>query len=258
MTETLNWDHTMIAVTDLDAAVKYFNDHGFGFTPGGNHQYWGTKNALDYFGINYLELLTVADKKQAAAFPYENNSGIYEAVQDYFNGIQRFTTIAIRSSDIKATHRRLAAAGVDVGEITSGKRVDPHGNLIQWQIFYVNDKLPNNLPFPFFIQWGEADQQREQTLKEKGLIKPHPAGDLYVKQAIFHVTDPQQAAAALGKALMITPVHEESGEVITISDRQLIFKPGPENRLVKLVFNGATTATTLALGQINFALTTNK
>lgn len=247
----------MIDVTDLEAAIRYFNDHGFGFNHGGKHKYWGTENALDYFGMNYIELLTVADEEQAKAFPYENNSGIFDAVKDYFNGIQRFTTFAVRSSNIKATHQRLATAGIDVGEITSGKRVDPSGKLIQWQIFYVNDNLPNDLPSPFFIQWGETDPQRKKTLAAKGLIKNHAAGNIYVKQALFNVPDPQKVADALGKMLMITPVCNGDEMVINISNRQLIFRSGNENRLVKLVFNGATKAADLQLDQVKFALTTN-
>lgn len=258
MVEQLNWDHTMIDVTDLTAAIDYFNDHGFGFNHGGKHEYWGTENALDYFGMNYIELITVADKEKAKAFPYKNNSGIYDAVEDYFNGIQRFTTFAIRTSDIEATHHRLATAGVDVGDITSGKRVDPSGRLIQWQIFYVNDELPNHLPSPFFLQWGEEDNQREQTLKEKGLIKGHTAGNIYVKQALFIVNDPAETAQALGKMLMIDPRRNGDDYVINISDRQLIFKSGDANRIVKLVFNGAQENANLQLDQIKFELTTNE
>ncbi|UNL36909.1 VOC family protein, partial [Limosilactobacillus reuteri] len=54
MTETLNWDHTMVDVTNLQDAIDYFNSKGLAFTPGGHHEYWGTKNALDYFGLNYI------------------------------------------------------------------------------------------------------------------------------------------------------------------------------------------------------------
>lgn len=258
MTELLNWDHTMINVTDLPAAIKYFNDHGLGFTQGGKHKYWGTENALDYFGMNYIELITVADEDQAKAFPYRNNSGIYDAVKDYFNGIQRFTTFAVRTNDIEKTHHRLAESGVDVGNITSGKRVDPNGRLIQWKIFYVNDELPDHLPAPFFLQWGEPDQQRAQTLKEKGLIKKHPAGDIYVKQAQFNVTNPSAVTQALGKMLMLTPTKVNDDYIINISNRQLIFKHGNDNRLVKLIFNGAKKSDNLQLDQIKFDLTTNK
>ena len=118
MTETLNWDHTMVDVTNLQDAIDYFNSKGLAFTPGGHHEYWGTKNALDYFGLNYIELLTVANKEKAKAFPYENNSAIHDAVEDYFAGIQRITTIAIRTDNIEETHRRLKGLGLNVGDIT--------------------------------------------------------------------------------------------------------------------------------------------
>ncbi|WP_253202424.1 VOC family protein [Limosilactobacillus reuteri] len=166
MTETLNWDHTMVDVTNLQDAIDYFNSKGLAFTPGGHHEYWGTKNALDYFGLNYIELLTIANKEKAKAFPYENNSAIHDAVEDYFAGIQRITTIAIRTDNIEETHQRLEGLGLNVGDITDGKRVDPAGKLIQWKIFYVNDELVNHLPAPFFIQWGNNDDQRREDLKK--------------------------------------------------------------------------------------------
>ena len=254
MTEQLNWDHTMIDVTDLQQAIDYFNSKGFAFQPGGRHKYWGTKNALDYFGINYIELLAVADPAQARAFPYENNSGIYDAVRDSLAGIQRFATIAIRTTDIEATHRRLAAQGIDVGEITGGKRVDPAGNLIQWQIFYVNDKLANGLPSPFFIQWGENDADRQVSLKKQGLIRSHAAGEIYVKQGIFKVVDPQKAASQLAAMLQTTAQHEGQDYFIEISGKQLVFAPGKANRLTKLVFAGAKQPAELQLGEIKFDL----
>lgn len=254
MTEQLNWDHTMIDVTDLQRAIDYFNSKGFDFRPGGRHKYWGTKNALDYFGLNYIELLTVADPTQARAFPYENNSGIYDAVRDYFAGIQRFATIAIRTTDIEATHRRLAAQGIDVGEITGGKRVDPSGKLIQWQIFYVNDKLAAGLPSPFFIQWGENDADRKVTLKKQGLIRSHSAGEIYVEQGIFKIADPQKAANQLAAMLQTTAQQQGQSYYINISGKQLVFVPGTDNRLVELIFAGAKHPEKLQLGEIKFDL----
>ncbi|WP_431814705.1 VOC family protein [Limosilactobacillus portuensis] len=258
MTEILNWDHTMIDVTNLDEAMNYFNSKGFEFTPGGNHEYWGTKNALDYFGLNYIELLTVANKEKARVFPYQNNSGIYDAVEDYFAGIQRITTIAIRTNNIEKTHSRLEELGLDVGNITNGKRVDPTGKLIQWKSFYVNSELVNFLPAPFFIQWGSDDNQRHENLEKQGLIKSHPAGDLFVKQAIFNVVDPKEAAKQWS-AILQTEVHNEGDSyILNISDKQLVFTFGKENRLVKLVFHGAKLPAKLQFGQINFELLNEK
>ena len=54
MTETLNWDHTVADVTDLPAAIDYFNSKGLRFIAGGKYEAWGTEDARDYFGLNYL------------------------------------------------------------------------------------------------------------------------------------------------------------------------------------------------------------
>ena len=258
MTETLNWDHTMVDVTNLQDAIDYFNSKGLAFTPGGHHEYWGTKNALDYFGLNYIELLTVANKEKAKAFPYENNSAIHDAVEDYFAGIQRITTIAIRTDNIEETHRRLKGLGLNVGDITDGKRIDPAGKLIQWKIFYVDDELVNHLPAPFFIQWSEDDDKRREDLKKQGLIKFHPAGDLFVKQAIFNVSDPAEVAKQWSALLQAEVVSEGDTYTINIGNKQLVFTAGVENRLFKLIFHGAKQPEKLQLGQIRFDLLDKK
>lgn len=258
MTESLHWDHTMMDVTDLQEAVDYFNGKGFAFAPGGKHEFWGTKNALDYFGLNYLELLTVDDKIKAAEFPYKNNSAIHDAVQDCFDGIQRITTLAIRTDDIEATHQRLRGLGIDAGKIMDGQRVDPAGKLVQWKIFYINDNLAHHLPAPFFIQWDESDDQRREDLKKQGLIKFHPAGDLFVKQAIFSVTDPEEVAKQWSAILQEELLKEGDNFMVDLHDKQLVFTPGVENRLFKLVFHGAKEPQDLQLGQIRFELKTEE
>ena len=49
--------------------------------------------------------------------------------------------------------------------------------LIQWKIFYVDDKLVNHLPAPFLLfQWSEDDEKRREDLKSQGdLIQIPPS-----------------------------------------------------------------------------------
>ncbi len=55
------FDHAVIAVQDLDAAMAAYRDLGFAVTPGGKHTGRGTHNAIIRFGLDYLELLAVYD-----------------------------------------------------------------------------------------------------------------------------------------------------------------------------------------------------
>ncbi|MBB1063123.1 VOC family protein [Limosilactobacillus fastidiosus] len=258
MTETLNWDHTVADVTDLPAAIDYFNSKGLKFIAGGKHEAWGTEDARDYFGLNYLGLITVANPERAHSFTYENNSSIFTAVEDYFNGLQRFTTIAIRTNDIAATRQRLQELGLEVGEIINGERLTPTGNLIQWQMFCVNGELAHYLPAPFFIQWGRDDDSRRESLKSQGIIKFHPAGELFVKRAIFHVTDPQEAAKQWSAILQSEVTREGKDFIVRLGDKELKFEHGDENRLFKLIYHGAKESQQLRLGQIRLDLEKEK
>ncbi|WP_018664903.1 VOC family protein [Heyndrickxia acidiproducens] len=234
----LNWDHTMINVQDVDQAARFFGNYGILFSRGGRHEKWGTENALGYFGLNYIELISVYDEARAKNFSRADASAVYDAVQDYEQKQQRINTIAIRTSDIEATHKRLKKAGVNAGDIEVGKRLDEQGQLITWSIFFINDTI-DGLPYPFFIQWQGCDESREQKLTEQGLIVQHTAGDLQVRQAIFKVADPEKAAGIWGQLLETRPERTDTGYRIPLHDRQLIFEQGPENHMVQLNFDGA-------------------
>jgi catechol 2,3-dioxygenase-like lactoylglutathione lyase family enzyme len=234
----LNWDHTMINVQDVDQAARYFGDHGIVFARGGRHEKWGTENALGYFGLNYIELISVYDEVRAKGFSRASASAVYDAVHDYEQNVQRINTLAIRTSDIEETHARLKEAGVKAGDIEVGKRLDEQGNLITWSIFFIDGTI-DGLPYPFFIQWQGSDEVRKHKLAEQGLIVQHAAGDLLAKQAVFNVPDPEQTAGVWGQLLESSPKRTESGYRIELQDRQLIFEQGPENHIVQLNFDGA-------------------
>ena len=61
------FDHIVIAVRDLNAAIGSYQRLGFETIPGGRHTGRGTENALIRFGLDYIELLSVYDEAEAAA-----------------------------------------------------------------------------------------------------------------------------------------------------------------------------------------------
>lgn len=251
----LNWDHTMINVQDVDQAVRFFGDYGIVFARGGRHEKWGTENALGYFGLNYIELISVYNEARAKDFSRASASAVYDAVQDYHQKVQRINTIAIRTSDIEETHASLKKAGINAGDIEVGKRLDEQGHLITWSIFFIDGTI-DGLPYPFFIQWQGSDETREQKLTEQGLIVQHAAGDLLAKQAVFNVPDPQKTADVWGNLLESKPEKTDTGYSIQLQDRQLIFEQGSANHLVQLNFDGAgdqLKQQTLAFDQIKFS-----
>ncbi|GAJ27073.1 hypothetical protein JCM15457_2032 [Liquorilactobacillus sucicola DSM 21376 = JCM 15457] len=236
----LNWDHTMINIKDLATATEILKEKGITFKAGGEHKRWGTGNALGYFGLNYIELITVADEKVARTVKRTDGAAVYDAIQDYFADVQRLNTIAVRSDDIEETHRRLKEQGVAVGPIEEGQRLDPQGKLISWKIFFVNDHLAQDLPYPFFIQWKGDDASRFDNLSKQGLIVKHPGGDLRVFAANFEVIEPQAIAAKWGDLLQLPVITEDNGSaLLKFNERQLKFTQGTLNHLVSLDFTGA-------------------
>jgi catechol 2,3-dioxygenase-like lactoylglutathione lyase family enzyme len=239
MTENLAWDHTMINVLDVDEQIRRFAEHGIKFARGGKHEVWGTENALGYFGLNYIELISVFDELLAASFPRDNASAVYDAAQDHRDRIERINTLAIRTHDIEETHQRLKAAGIPVGDIVDGRRLDEQGHEIRWSIFFVNGSI-NGLPYPFFLQWPGTDQEREVQLVQQGLIVEHPGGNLRVHRAIFEVPD-VLATAEVWSLITNKTVQpqEDDGAVIDLCDRELVFRTGRANRITELEFTGA-------------------
>ncbi|SES41232.1 VOC family protein [Salipaludibacillus aurantiacus] len=57
----LEFDHSVHYVNDLDRVTETFQAHGVNVFHGGSHKLWGTHNALSYFGLTYLEFISVEE-----------------------------------------------------------------------------------------------------------------------------------------------------------------------------------------------------
>ena len=73
---SVQWDHTVHYVNNLDAVIAQLSQYGIRAFHGGTHPRWGTCNALSYFGLAYHEFLA-----------YIDYSGDKEAVRKFFKKI---------------------------------------------------------------------------------------------------------------------------------------------------------------------------
>lgn len=235
---TLNWDHSMINVQNLDHVIKVFADKGVVFKHGGKHEVWGTANALGYFGINYIELISVFDREKSKSFDRPDAASVYDAVQDFNNHVERLNTVAIRSDDLNGTWQRLKDAGIPVGRIFEGQRLDEQSHLIKWQIFFIDGHI-EGLPYPFFIDWQSKDEDRISQLKEQELIQEHPAGNLKVVKATFEVEKPKEVAQQWAQLIESSAIEQAGRFVVPIQERKFEFTQGKANHLIKLDFSGA-------------------
>jgi hypothetical protein len=137
----LRIDHIIYAVDDLDAAAARFRDEfGLGSIVGGRHPGWGTANRIVPLGREYVELVTVVDRDEAAASDF--GRGVTEAVATG----RRLVGWAAATNDLRGIVGRLNL------EVKRGSRARHDGSTLRWELAGVAQALSTSA-LPFFIQW---------------------------------------------------------------------------------------------------------
>lgn len=234
MAEKLKWDHTIIDVNDINESIKWFDDLGITFHNGGKHEQWGTENAVGYFGLNYIELMSVYNPELASHVVRDGATSIHDCIHDLPG--QHINTLGFRTNDIQAVHDRLLSQNFPVEDVQTGTRKDPRGNLITWKIFFVRNKF-FDVAYPYVVQWEEPDYIRREDLIKKNLLVDHARKGIVVKQAIYTVTNPEMVAIKWGQFVGINPTRHDKEYIIDFGLKQIVFKPGTENHVTDLVFD---------------------
>lgn len=159
---TLQWDHAVQFVNQPEAAIEIFAGQQLRAVAGGRHPGWGTRNALSYFGLTYIEFLAIADPDElrAATDKFLLSRDAARLLPEN----EALFRVALRSDDIDATHDQLRRTGVTVSPIVDGQRNDPQGNIIRWRIFTIDGDTAG-LVYPFVLQWEEDDATRLTRLR---------------------------------------------------------------------------------------------
>lgn len=229
----MKWDHLVHYVNDLVKPVEIFGAHGLVAFKGGSHKDWGTYNALSYFGLTYLEFLGIENLELAKAT--EHNLVVKDAVE-LLPEHEVLSRVVIRTDDIEEVAASLKAAGLSLSPIIDGKRLDNEGRLIEWRMMTIAGDF-GGLVYPFIIQWSGTDTERVERLTSSGVIKPHPAGEVEIVRAVFHVSDPEAAANHWGTIFGL-PVTKSEDDTFSlkIGDRSFAFVQGDENQFKQVVF----------------------
>lgn len=230
---TMKWDHLVHYVNDLAKPIEIFGAHGLVAFKGGSHKDWGTYNALSYFGLTYLEFLGIENLELAKAT--EHNLVVKDAVK-LLPEHEVLSRVVIRTDDIEEVAASLKAAGLSLSSIIDGKRLDNEGRLIEWRMMTIAGDF-GGLVYPFIIQWSGTDTERVERLTSSGVIKPHPAGEVEIVRAVFHVSDPEAAANHWGTIFGL-PVTKSEDDTFSlkIGDRSFAFVQGDENQFKQVVF----------------------
>lgn len=112
---------------------------------GGRHPGWGTANRIVPFGHEYVELVAVVDREEAAASEF--GRPVMEAVASG----QGLMGWAVATDDLQGIARRLNL------EVTSGSRTRPDGSTLRWQLAGVGHALAAR-GLPFFIEWDASTE----------------------------------------------------------------------------------------------------
>lgn len=134
----LRVDHVIYAVRDLEAAAARFShEFGLGSVVGGRHPGWGTANRIVPLGRDYVELVGVVDRSEAAGSDF-----VMEAVA----GGDRLVGWAVATDDLQSIASCLNL------EVVRGSRTRPDGSTLSWRLAGVARSLATGA-LPFFIEW---------------------------------------------------------------------------------------------------------
>lgn len=154
---SLRFDHAAIAVRELDEATRRYRNLGFVVSPGGQHPGQGTHNAIIRFGLDYVELLAVADEAVARAGSL--SGPILADLVRKREGIAGYALATTTIEQAAVRFDRANGATVGAEGLLAMQRRRPDGNLLAWRLL-VPDRVPWRRPWPFLIQWDTPDEQR--------------------------------------------------------------------------------------------------
>jgi hypothetical protein len=172
-------DHIVYATADLSAGIEAIEKlTGVRATPGGQHPGRGTRNALIALGpTSYLEIIG-PDPDQPAP-PRPRPFGI--------DGLKapRLGRWVVKAQNLEQLAAEASRKGIQLGEVTAGKRQRPDGVLLTWRYTDPLVDLANGL-VPFFIDWGDS---------------PHPAATAAKGLTLIALRGEHPDAARVGKIL---------------------------------------------------------
>jgi len=156
---TLDLDHVIVCVDDLDAAATRFEArHGLIAVEGGRHQGHGTANRIIPLGRAYVELIAAIDRDEARQSPL----GSWVLAR---SGVPGGGGVCLRTDDLDAVCRRLGLESERMSRLTPG------GDSLTWRVAGVEEALATSRPF--FIEWDVPEE-----LHPGGIDVEHPAGDV--------------------------------------------------------------------------------
>jgi len=156
-------DHLVYATPDLNAGIDAVEKlTGVRATPGGQHPGRGTRNALIALGpTSYLEIIGPDPEQPAPPRPRPFGIDGRKA--------PRLARWVVKAQNLEQLAAEASRKGIQLGEVTAGKRQRPDGVLLTWRYTDPLVDLADGL-VPFFIDWGESAHPAATAAKGLTLI----------------------------------------------------------------------------------------
>jgi catechol 2,3-dioxygenase-like lactoylglutathione lyase family enzyme len=163
-------DHLVIAVPDLDAAIKTYRDLGFTVVAGGRHTGVGTDNALIVFRDgSYLELVGFYEPRPDHRWwaPLQQGGGLVD--------------FCLQTSDLRGDADVLRRAGADLGDPEPRGRHRPDGVEVRWTCVLARGAHRGVAPFVIAEETGRAERVPS--------LRPHANGVTGIGRVTVAVQD---------------------------------------------------------------------
>lgn len=214
----MRFDHFLSWVPHREQAVAVYKEHGLHVVIGGEHPDWGSHNALSHFGLQYIELIAVADREKAVHAPQYNARERERLIARGGGAL----TFVVAVPDLAAAVATLRQRGLDVEEPERGRRIRPDGSVVGWQTAAIRTGPQWR---PFLIQWDQPDPERLADLRERGIDAVHPSGARQMKRLEIASLDPAGDAAWCSTLVGAPASAVEGGWMVPLEGCQLLFLP---------------------------------
>lgn len=186
-------DHIVYFTRDhVKNVVKEQRAKGNQAIVGGQHENWGTANALLYTDNVYIEWLTVEDLEKAQAAAADQ-----PLIAQYFYDQQQgdgWATVCFSVEDMEQWKKELDNKGFTTTKILHASRKTEERTVLRWKMLFIEQSVSNELPYPFFIEWEESEAQRQTRLEKTG-ARTATHTQQRISECVFHVEDPLRETA---------------------------------------------------------------
>ncbi|MFB5191779.1 VOC family protein [Alicyclobacillus fastidiosus] len=206
------FDHLLHAVHNPEQARVDFSDAlGVHTVTGGTHPQWGTYNSLCYFGLPYIEWISIRDAEIAKGTEFGQR--VLEALAIAESPVQ----FAVRTSQMDAVAEAWRARGLDFDGPVAASRTGSDGKTISWRMLFPRQQVGRHYQLPFVIEWGESDEARRRTLENNGLSPRNRPYDLLEVHSVVSEIESFRARWSAYFSTPFEPVHDgERGEGLCV------------------------------------------